>query len=611
MSLQTELQVAIDGTIFKIIETFSLEERVGMHSTFKMTVRADTIEKGLEGTSLLDRSRSFLGKRFAFEINDVGGIGRNMLYFKGKITKVKGKKGNDFGGLGDLIEFTGKSNSILLEDGPHMNSYLEQPLADIVNQATFLYKTEEVKPQIRPENDAMLSYSVQHHQSTFAYLQYLAATQGEYLLYNRETLYFGKPDLGDPVVLRYGVDLKDFSLGVEATPLHFNYYSNDYNSESTLKASSSSMQTGAQGYTAAAAAASQSLYTKQDNQQHYYGFESQQLQQQLDSAVSLQKKLAEQQQVSLLGDSTNTGVTLGKIIQINTKADSFGSYRVTEVTHSYTKGGTYINNFTAVPLEIDVYPLTNIGLMHTAHPQVAKVKAVNDPKGMSRIQVQFPWQSGSGQTTPWIRVATAYAGGDRGLHFLPEVGDEVLVGFENGDVERPFMQAALYTGVNKHNAWQSETNDFKGFQTRSGNKVILNDTTGSVTIADPSGNVIAMQGNGEIVIQAPNKLTLASKDIAILGSNSINIHALPNEEGGQGTMHIYAQKDLGIETADEGIGINANTDVTISSATASANLNAKTDTNLKGNTSVNIDGDAISVTGGREIKIESSDTDIL
>jgi uncharacterized protein (DUF2345 family) len=120
-----------------------------------------------------------------------------------------------------------------------------------------------------------------------------------------------------------------------------------------------------------------------------------------------------------------------------------------------------------------------------------------------------------------------------------------------------------------------------------------------------------MQGNGEIVIQAPNKLTLASKDIAILGSNSINIHALPNEEGGQGTMHIYAQKDLGIETADEGIGINANTDVTISSATASANLNAKTDTNLKGNTSINIDGDAIYVTGGREIKIESSDTDIL
>ncbi len=531
MSLQTELQVAIDGTIFKIIETFLLEERVGTHTTFKMTVRADTIEKGLEGTSLLDRSRSFLGKRFAFEINDVGGIGRNMLYFKGKITKVKGKKGNDFGGLGDLIEFTGKSNSILLEDGPNMNSYLEQPLSDIINQATFRYHADEAKPQIQPEDDAMLSYSVQYHQSTFAYLQYLAATQGEYLLYNRETLYFGKPDLGDPVVLRYGVDLKDFSLGIEATPLHFNYYSNDYNSESTLKASSTGMQTGAQGYTAAAAAASQTLYGKQDNQQHYYGFESQELQRQLDNAVSLQKKLAEQQQIGLTGDSTNTGVTLGKIIQINTKADSFGSYRVTEVTHSYTKGGNYSNSFTAVPLEIDVYPLTNIGLMHTAHPQVAKVKAVNDPKGMSRIQVQFPWQNGSGQTTPWIRVATPYAGGNRGFHFIPEIGDEVLVGFENGDVERPFMQAALYTGVNKHNGWQSTQNEFKGITTKGGHIIELNDKQGNelITIKDKNSNTITIDtASNSIEVSALENLTLNAKTIELNAQEEVKINAGTN-----------------------------------------------------------------------------------
>ncbi len=576
MSLQTELQVAIDGTIFKIIETFSLEERVGTHTTFKMTVRADTIEKGLEGTSLLDRSRSFLGKRFAFEINDVGGIGRNMLYFKGKITKVQGKKGNDFGGLGDLIEFTGKSNSILLEDGPNMNSYLEQPLSDIINQATFRYHADEAKPQIQPEDDAMLSYSVQYHQSTFAYLQYLAATQGEYLLYNRETLYFGKPDLGDPVVLRYGVDLKDFSLGIEATPLHFNYYSNDYNSESTLKASSTGMQTGAQGYTAAAATASQTLYAKQDNQQHYYGFESQELQRQLDNAVSLQKKLAEQQQIGLTGDSTNTGVTLGKIIQINTKADSFGSYRVTEVTHSYTKGGTYINNFTAVPLEIDVYPLTNIGLMHTAHPQVAKVKAVNDPKGMSRIQVQFPWQNGSNQTTPWIRVATPYAGGNRGFHFIPEVGDEVLVGFENGDVERPFMQAALYTGVNKHNGWQSADNNYKGITTQSGHVVEFNDTEGreTITITDKNSNVIKIDtANNNIEISAGENMTFNAKnvvfnveeDIEITTGENFVINAKNSQE------NISQNKVIDVtetyeQTASEATIVASNGDISIEGA---------------------------------------------
>ena len=611
MSLQTELQIAISGTIFKVIETFSLKEQVGQHALFKATVRGNAVEQHLEGDTILERSKAFLGERFVFEINDVGGIGRTMISFEGKVTQVKGKKGNDYSGLGDFIEFTGMSNSILLDDGPHMDSYLGRSLSDIIDNATQRYYAQEAKPVIQPEQDSILAYSVQHNQSTFGYLQYLAATQGEYLLYSKNKLYFGKPNLGDPVTLRYGVDLKDFSLGLSTVPLQFNYFSNDYTSESVVKVSSKTAQTNARGYTASATAASQKLFPTSDHQQVYYGFESNRLQQQLDTAVTLQKKLAEQQQVSLVGESTNTGVTLGKIIKIKSKAGSFGSYRVTQVSHSYRRGGTYSNSFVAVPLEIDIYPLTNVGAMHSSHPQVAVVKDTKDPEGMSRIQVQFAWQKPVAETTPWIRVATPYAGGDRGFHFIPEVGDEVLVGFENGDVERPYMQAALYTGVNKHNAWQSETNDFKGFQTRSGNQVLLNDDNGSVTIADPSGNVVVMQGNGEIIIQAPNKLTLASKDIAILGSNSINIHALPNDEGGNGTMSIYAQRDLGIETADEGIGIKANTDVTITSETASANLNAKTDTNLKGNTSVNIDGDAVHLTGGRQIKIESSDTDIL
>ncbi|WP_010520525.1 type VI secretion system Vgr family protein [Aquimarina agarivorans] len=420
------------------------------------------------------------------------------------------------------------SNSILLDDGSNIDSFLEKSVSDIIEEITKDYNSSEFSIRVQPENDTLLSYSVQHHQSTFQYLQYLAATQGEYLVYSRDTLHFGKPDLGDEIPLNYGVDLKDFSLGLTVNPLHFNYYSNDYTSESTIETSSNSIASSASGYSAFANNVSKQFFHKKDNKQIFYGFESQQLQQQLDSSVALQKKLAEQKQVSIVGKSTNTGVSLGKIIVIKSNQGDFGRYRVIQIKHSYKQGGTYTNNFTAIPLEIDVYPLTDIDLMHPSHPQVAKVIAVNDPNGMSRIKAQFPWQKMYNKTTPWIRVATPYAGGDRGFHLLPEENDEVLIGFENGDVERPYMQSALYTGVNKHNAWQSENNDFKGLTTKGGHVIELNDTKGGemITITDKNGNKILIDtANNNMEISALENMTLSAKNIKISASENIEVSA--------------------------------------------------------------------------------------
>ncbi len=531
MSLHTHIQVYLDGTVFTKIVAFSLEEKVGEHAVFSVSLRGQAIENKFTGASLLERSKSFLGKPFFLEITETGRVDRAPLYFRGQITQVKGKKGDDHGGLGDLIKISGKSSSILLDDGPNLDSSVEKSLSEIVDDLARDYSSSESKIKIRPENDALLAYSVQHHQSTFGYLQYLAATQGEYLLYSVDTLYFGKPNLGEEVVLKYGVDLKDFSLGLTTEPLKFNYFSNDYTRESTKKASSEDIASTARGYTSFTSSISNQFFPKADNKQVFYGFESNRLQQQLDSAVALQKKLAEQKQVSLVGESTNMGVTLGKVVAIRSSDDSFGSYRVTQIKHTYKQGGNYKNTFTAVPTEIDVYPLTDIGLMQSSHPQVAKVVATNDPNGLSRIKVQFPWQAVYNKKTPWIRVATPYAGGDRGIHFLPEVNDEILVAFENGDVERPYMQSALYTGVNKHSAWQSENNDFKGITTKGGHVIELNDTAGGemITITDKNGNKILIDtANNNMEISALENMTFNAKNIELNAQEEVNINAGTN-----------------------------------------------------------------------------------
>ncbi len=67
----------------------------------------------------------------------------------------------------------------------------------------------------------------------------------------------------------------------------------------------------------------------------------------------------------------------------------------------------------------------------------------NDPQGMGRVRVRFPWR-GDDDESYWARVATMMAGKDRGTFFLPEVDDEVLVAFDHGDINHPYVIGALW-----------------------------------------------------------------------------------------------------------------------------------------------------------------------
>ena len=101
---------------------------------------------------------------------------------------------------------------------------------------------------------------VQYHIDTFSYLQHLAAKYGEYLLYFKDTLYFGKPNLGDDVVLRYGYDLKDFSFTMQTVPTQATFLTEEYHSNSTVSADSRMVSSRAKGYTAFASQQSEQLY---------------------------------------------------------------------------------------------------------------------------------------------------------------------------------------------------------------------------------------------------------------------------------------------------------------------------------------------------------------
>jgi type VI secretion system secreted protein VgrG len=154
----------------------------------------------------------------------------------------------------------------------------------------------------------------------------------------------------------------------------------------------------------------------------------------------------------------------------------------------------------------------------------ARVTGHDDPKKMGRVQVQFFWQEDG--STHWARATSPHAGPDRGFMFMPEVGDEVAVAFEDGDPERPVIIGSLWNGVqtqprSEFRGGDIANNDVKRIITKSGNRLQMSDKNGfeTITLATPNNNVIKLteQANntgrtnitiesktGDIVLHAPN-----------------------------------------------------------------------------------------------------------
>ena len=129
-------------------------------------------------------------------------------------------------------------------------------------------------------------------------------------------------------------------------------------------------------------------------------------------------------------------------------------------------------------------------------PMTAEVvETAADPAKMGRVRVAYRWQTGDSATT-WARLATPHAGNARGFMFLPEVGDEMLVMFEQGDVNHPYVIGAVWNGSDTPPLAVDKAVNGSGavvqriFKTRAGHTVIFDDSDDSpgIQIIDKTGN---------------------------------------------------------------------------------------------------------------------------
>jgi uncharacterized protein involved in type VI secretion and phage assembly len=133
---------------------------------------------------------------------------------------------------------------------------------------------------------------------------------------------------------------------------------------------------------------------------------------------------------------------------------------------------------------------------------VGIVTSLDDPDHLGRVKVKYPWL-GDDSESEWARVMSFMAGGSRGAVFRPEEKDEVLVLHEHGDPRFPYVIGAVWNGSD---AMPSERgtdvdNNVRIIKSRSGHKVVLDDTSGSekVIVEDKKGNSVTLSSSGIVI----------------------------------------------------------------------------------------------------------------
>ncbi|HEY1743484.1 MAG TPA: phage baseplate assembly protein V [Granulicella sp.] len=228
------------------------------------------------------------------------------------------------------------------------------------------------------------------------------------------------------------------------------------------------------------------------------------------------------------GSSRDQTLKAGNTVTLDGELDAKGMYGLTRVDHRWTPQG-YENSFLCTPWK--TYRDPQPPVMRRWEGLVpARVVAHNDPKKMGRLRVRYFWQQED--ETHWARFASPHAGPDRGFMFMPEVGDEVAVAFEDGDPERPVILGALWNGMQQAPRYDFrggdvEVNDVKRIVTKAGNRIQISDTEGKETVVlatpnnawiclteksdDTTRSLISLRCDGDIVLDATGRIHMKSK----------------------------------------------------------------------------------------------------
>lgn len=208
------------------------------------------------------------------------------------------------------------------------------------------------------------------------------------------------------------------------------------------------------------------------------------------------------------------------------------------------------------------------------------VKEIYDEKFPGMIKVEFFMTDGSINISDWIRVVVPYGGKNKGMYFLPDIGDEVVIAFEQGNIEKPYVLGCLWNNKDKvPDNTVNKDNTIKKLKTKGGHEVIFDDTENKskITISTPKKSIISIDDENSLI-------TIKSK-----GDNGENTIKLDSKNG---SINIKAEKNIKLDTGSANITIDEN----------KKKIDIKAD-------NISLDGKTIKIKG-QSVNIQGNQTEI-
>lgn len=446
--------------------------------------------------------------------------------FEGIITQVE-----MIGSMGETggVAIHGTSPTILYENNRTLDSWMDQSLSTIIKEATQEYG--KVNLVSNPKYATPIPYMAQYNESVFDFMNRLSALYGEWFYYDGTKVYFGKPDRDNTEKIVYDMDLEEVRLVANLVPgksARYDYVAQEnkqHNADTPAKPDgmndlqSIAHSCSEKAYTAKTTSAADPHVTDKAE---------------LDEQMRIVKNASGANLLNIKGIGKTCRIRIGEIIDVSfpdrMKLPPLGKFRIVGIEHEVHRDGHYSNSFVGVPDGTVHIPVPDVK-RPLALPELATVKENNDDKGQGRVKVAFDWQK-NGKTTNWIRVQTPNAGvsgavpKNCGWVFVPEVGDQVMVSYEHGNPDRPYVTGSVFhSGSGKGG---DKDNKVKSIITRSGNAIVFDDETGSIVITDQTGKqLIMLDGTDAITVMAKRSITLTNEaeSVIVMDDKSIGLQA--------------------------------------------------------------------------------------
>jgi hypothetical protein len=519
------------GGIECYIISLKLVQGFNCHHTFECVVDYEELdEKWMESPGTVFR---LLGEDALISMQHRDGKGVNE--FKGTVTHVSyiGHYGAQ-----NHIRVSGCSPTIKLDGSRTMDSFTDMTLKGIVAEAV-KNSGNGGSVTAQPKFTAKIDYIAQYDETCFEFLNRLSGIYAENFFYSGEEICFGKQKAKEEEIT-FESEMTSFDLTARLVPSKMRPY--HYLVHEARETDGVSRPFPIDYLQMIAKEQSEKIYASEGT----LPCEANVLcQEELENIAKANKYRAVAEMLVLSGASQTSKVKIGGEIRVKLpeymkiSEHGVGTFIVTSVTHEYDVKGAYRNTFSGVPDTIENIPVSSLRFPK-AFPQPATVKSNDDEKKLGRVKVEFPWQKDKNKTTNWIRVATPDAGKsdkvpqNRGFVFIPEKDDLVMVDFEYGDPNRPFVSGSIFS--ERVSKGGSEDNHLRTITDKSRNYIQLNSQAG-VKMVDKNNNFIDLSGTGDMKL-------FSYKSVEIICNNKCGIQLLES-----GLVKIKGS-DIQIEAAE-------------------------------------------------------------